>query len=79
MFQIGEALQNLPATVWSAVRVVLASRPRFSTSASADAYAAPSTAGCAAGRNWLPLVSTNGVTEPQFVYIGAASFGGVGR
>jgi len=58
---------------------VLASRPRLATSVSADAYAAPSTAGCAAGRNWLPLLSTNGATEPQFGNIGAASFGGVGR
>ena len=65
MFQIGDALQNFPATVWSALRVVLESRPRVSTSASADAYAGLSTAGCAAGRNWLPLVSTNGATEPQ--------------
>src|SRR6185312_8996312 len=66
VFQTGEALQNLPATVWSAVRVVLASRPRLATSVSADAYAAPSTAGCAAGRNWLLLLSKTGATETQF-------------
>src|SRR4029079_4736691 len=56
VFQIGEALQNLPATVWSALRVVLESRPRVSTSASADAYAAPSTAACAAARERTALL-----------------------
>ena len=35
--------------------------------------------GGGAERNWRPLPSTNGVTEPQLVNTGGAKAGGVGR
>src|SRR4051794_30442923 len=65
--QTGAELQNFPATVWSGVRVVLESRPRSRTSASAAAYAGVVTAGGAAGRNRCGPSSRNGVTLPQDV------------
>src|SRR3954447_6988904 len=77
--QIGVPLQNVPATVWSGVRVALVSRPRLFTSSIAAAYAASPTAGGVAGRNCCGVSSTNGVTDPQPVYVGAGNLGGVGR
>ena len=46
---------------------------------SALAYAMLLTGGGADGRNWSPLVSRNGVIEPQLVKAGAGKLGGVGR
>src|SRR3978361_1061324 len=79
VIQMGVLLQNLPATVSSAVRVVLVSRPRLRTSSSAVAHGALLTGGGAAGRNCCPLLSTNGATDPQVWYIGVGNLGGVGR
>src|SRR4051812_15642961 len=79
VFHTGAELQNLPATVWSGVRVVLVSRPRLFTSLSAVVYAALVTAGGCWGRTSWARCSTKGVTEPQVVNIGAGNFGGVGR
>src|SRR3981081_1050401 len=77
VFQTGVALQNLPATVSSVVRVVLESRPRLFTSLSAVAYVALLTGGGGAGRNCCASPRRNGVTDPQPVYIGAGNLGGV--
>src|SRR5882757_3449668 len=79
VFQIGAALQNLPATVWSGVRVALVSCPMLFTSARAVAYWAVLTGGGGAGRNCPALSSRNGVTDPQAVYIGGPNLGAVGR
>src|SRR5579864_5072167 len=77
VFQIGGA-QNLAASVWSAVRVVLVFCPRLFTSFRALAYAAPVTSGGGADRNWDALSITNGVTLDQRVKTGAGKLGGVG-
>jgi len=58
---------------------VLVSCPRLFTWFSALAYAGLLTGGGAGGRNWSPLVSRNGVIEPQLVKTGAGKLGGVGR
>src|SRR4030081_2358982 len=79
VFQTGVALQNLPATVSSVVRVVLESRPRLFTSLSAVAYVALLTGGGGAGRNCGASRRRNGVPDPQPVYIGAGNLGGVCR
>src|ERR1700730_16691754 len=78
-FQIGAAPQNFACVVSSAVRVVLESWPRLLTRLSARAYATLVIGGGGAGRNCRPLLSTNGVTEPQLVNTGGAKAGGVGR
>src|ERR1700736_813873 len=65
VFQIGGA-QNLATVVWSAVRVVLVSRPRLCTSLMAVAQAVLFSAGGGGGRNWSPLFRTNGVVVPQW-------------
>src|SRR4029078_11691961 len=77
-FWIG-GCQNLPISVWSAVRVVLVAEPRLCTSLSATAYASLVSGGGGPGRNWSPLSSTNGVTCPQVVNAGVGKFGGVDR
>src|ERR1700751_725293 len=61
--QIGAAPQNFSIAVWSAVRVLLVSKPRDSTSLKSDAYLALVSAGGGAGLNWLAPSSTNGVTN----------------
>src|SRR5260221_11413599 len=78
VFQIGGA-QNFAITVWSAVRVVLVSWPRLSTSFRASPYAALVNAGGAFGRNCAASSSTKVVTLPQVVKTGAGKLGGVGR
>jgi len=57
---------------------VLVSCPRLFTWFSALAYAGLLTGGIG-GRNWSPVVSRNGVIEPQLVTTGAGKLGGVGR
>src|ERR1700738_2985718 len=79
VFQSGVALQNLPATVSSLVRVVLESPPRLFTSLSAVAYVALLTGGGGAGRNSCASPRRSGVTGPQPVYVGAGNLGGVCR
>jgi hypothetical protein len=49
--------------------------PRLFTWFSALAYAVLLTGGGAGGRNWSPLVSRNGVIEPQLVKTGAGEVG----
>jgi hypothetical protein len=44
----------------------------------AAAYVGLLTGGGTVGRNWEPLVSRNGVIEPQAVKTGVGKFGGVG-
>ena len=75
--QIGAAPQNFPIAVWSAVRVVLFSSPRDLTSLKSAAYLALVSAGGGAGRNWLALSSTNGVTCEVWVNPAGANAGGV--
>ena len=57
---------------------MLVSCPRLFTWFSALTYAGLLTGGIG-GRNWSPLVSRNGVIEPQLVKTGAGKLGGVGR
>ena len=57
---------------------MLVSCPRLFTWFSALAYAGLLTGGIG-GRNWSPVVSRNGVIEPQLVTTGAGKLGGVGR
>src|ERR1700751_2593934 len=75
--QIGAAPQNLPIAVSSAVRVALFSSPREWTSLKSAAYRGLVSAGGGAGRNWLALSSTNGVTCGVCVKPAAANAGGV--
>src|SRR5687768_2541187 len=51
----GELFQKWAMAVWSAVRVALVAEPSSLTSLKAAVYAALSSAGGAAGRNWSPL------------------------
>ena len=81
VFQIGEALQNLPATVWSG--------RAGGAGVAAEALAPPrartrtprrSPRGARAGRNCCALLSTNGADRaPVRCTSAPASFGGVGR
>src|SRR5437588_6164454 len=79
VFQMGAALQNLAAAVWSGVRVVLESWPMLVTSARTAVYPGVFIGGGGAGRNWLACSSRNGRTDPQLVNIGGPNFGGVRR
>src|ERR1700730_19256397 len=57
------SFQKKAICVWSAVRVVLSTRPRLLTSLKAAAYSALPSAGGAPGRNCAPSDIAKGVTS----------------